>query len=168
MQQLTDGFVLIVHHIGKDRKRGMRGSSALRAGADVAIEVTAIEADDSIKLRWDKARHFAKPADEYLRLIPAGDSQVALKAARPEGGLITAPALSDNAMVLYALIPPDERIKTADWMEESGLSKTKFHRAVNELLSMNLVRKVSQGIYERVTRNEPPKFQSSKVPNPSA
>jgi 5S rRNA maturation endonuclease (ribonuclease M5) len=40
IQQLTGAHVMIVHHSGKDRDRGMRGSNALLGAVDSAIEVT--------------------------------------------------------------------------------------------------------------------------------
>ena len=40
IQRLTGAHVLIVHHSGKDRDRGMRGSNALLGAVDAAIEVT--------------------------------------------------------------------------------------------------------------------------------
>lgn len=40
IQKLTGAHVLIVHHSGKDRDRGMRGSNALLGAVDAAIEVT--------------------------------------------------------------------------------------------------------------------------------
>ena len=39
IQTATDGCVLAVHHPGKDKDRGLRGSSALFAGADFVIKV---------------------------------------------------------------------------------------------------------------------------------
>lgn len=40
IQRLTGAHVMIVHHSGKDRDRGMRGSNALLGAVDCAIEVT--------------------------------------------------------------------------------------------------------------------------------
>lgn len=40
LQRETGAHVLIVHHSGKDRDRGMRGSNALLGAVDAAIEVT--------------------------------------------------------------------------------------------------------------------------------
>jgi hypothetical protein len=40
IQRETGAHVLIVHHSGKDKDRGMRGSNALLGAADAAIEVT--------------------------------------------------------------------------------------------------------------------------------
>lgn len=39
LQELTNSLVLIVHHTGKDAKKGMRGHSSLHAALDGAIEV---------------------------------------------------------------------------------------------------------------------------------
>jgi len=40
LQRETGAHVLVVHHSGKDRDRGMRGSNALLGAVDTAIEVT--------------------------------------------------------------------------------------------------------------------------------
>lgn len=39
IQRLTDSLVLLVHHTGKDKRKGPRGHSSLGAALDVAIEV---------------------------------------------------------------------------------------------------------------------------------
>lgn len=44
IQRETGAHVMIVHHSGKDRDRGMRGSNALLGAVDAAIEVTKDEA----------------------------------------------------------------------------------------------------------------------------
>ncbi len=44
IQRDTGAHVMIVHHSGKDRDRGMRGSNALLGAVDAAIEVTKDEA----------------------------------------------------------------------------------------------------------------------------
>ncbi len=43
IQRETGAHVLVVHHSGKDRDRGMRGSNALLGAVDAAIEVTRHE-----------------------------------------------------------------------------------------------------------------------------
>lgn len=43
LQRETGAHVLLVHHSGKDRDRGMRGSNALLGAVDAAIEVTVSE-----------------------------------------------------------------------------------------------------------------------------
>jgi hypothetical protein len=39
LQQLTDNLVVLVHHTGKDARRGARGHSSLGAALDASIEV---------------------------------------------------------------------------------------------------------------------------------
>ena len=46
IQRETGAHVLIVHHSGKDRDRGMRGSNALLGAADAVIEVSRGEGSD--------------------------------------------------------------------------------------------------------------------------
>ncbi|MBF0154642.1 MAG: AAA family ATPase [Magnetococcales bacterium] len=40
LQAQIKGFVILIHHSGKDQKRGMRGHSSLHAACDVVIEVS--------------------------------------------------------------------------------------------------------------------------------
>ena len=41
LSEMTQGLVILIHHSGKDRSRGMRGHSSLNAAMDAVIEVTA-------------------------------------------------------------------------------------------------------------------------------
>jgi hypothetical protein len=43
IQRETGAHVLLVHHTGKDKDRGMRGSNALLGAADAALEVSRFE-----------------------------------------------------------------------------------------------------------------------------
>lgn len=54
LQDLTEGLVLLVHHVGKDATKGMRGHSSLFAALDAAIEVT--RADDRREWKVAKAK----------------------------------------------------------------------------------------------------------------
>lgn len=45
LRGLTDALVIVVHHTGKNSAQGMRGSSALKAGADVVcLAITPVPA----------------------------------------------------------------------------------------------------------------------------
>jgi putative DNA primase/helicase len=55
LQEKTGGAVLMVHHTGKDPKRGMRGHSLLHGAIDTAIEVTRHD-DDHREWRVAKQR----------------------------------------------------------------------------------------------------------------
>lgn len=52
--KVAKGMVLLVHHIGKDASKGMRGWSGVNAAADVAIEVTRIANDRIVKTTKQK------------------------------------------------------------------------------------------------------------------
>jgi hypothetical protein len=43
LQEMTEGLVLIVHHTGKDKSKGLRGHTSLKAALDANIEVTGGE-----------------------------------------------------------------------------------------------------------------------------
>lgn len=52
----ADGFVLAIHHTGKDEGRGARGSSVLKAAADVEISVSRGTGEQSALLRVTKMK----------------------------------------------------------------------------------------------------------------
>ena len=66
--------VLMVHHTGKDRGRGERGSSVLRGAADTMIRNTRNKQDDSMLLKCSKQKDAVEFEDITLRLLPVGDS----------------------------------------------------------------------------------------------
>ena len=62
MQKLRNevgASILLIHHSGKDRSKGARGSSVLKAAVDTEIEINA--SGDKISLHADKQRHI-RPA----------------------------------------------------------------------------------------------------------
>ena len=52
----TGLFVFCIHHMGKDTKRGSRGSSALPAGVDLILEVEGLELEDEAWLNMTKSK----------------------------------------------------------------------------------------------------------------
>lgn len=50
LADMIDGLVILIHHSGKDRSKGLRGHSSLIAALDAAIEVTKCEASRSWKV----------------------------------------------------------------------------------------------------------------------
>ncbi len=70
LQRITDSLVILVHHSGKDRTKGLRGHSSLLAALDVAIEVRRTKEGRD----WVLAK--AKDADDMVshnfRLNPVG------------------------------------------------------------------------------------------------
>jgi len=67
-QATSGGSVIVVHHSGKDRGRGMRGSTALLGAVDHAIELSP--SDGGIRASVTKSNGGAPPSDAYYRLHP--------------------------------------------------------------------------------------------------
>jgi len=61
IQQFIGGAVLAVHHSGKDKERGMRGSTVLLGGCDASIKVTKSEETVTIKTEKQKDAEQAQP-----------------------------------------------------------------------------------------------------------
>ena len=55
LRQQTGAHVMVIHHVGKDERRGARGHSSLRAAADTEIQVEKID-DGIIKVEVTKQR----------------------------------------------------------------------------------------------------------------
>ncbi|MGL5097478.1 MAG: AAA family ATPase, partial [Planctomycetia bacterium] len=66
-----DAFVLVVHHAGKDTERGARGSSVLRAAADVEISVKRGLGDMSAIVRVTKQKDAEEGRPISVRLVHA-------------------------------------------------------------------------------------------------
>lgn len=54
LQSMVGGFVLFVHHSGKDATKGMRGHSSIGAALDAVIEISRV--DDRRELRVQKVK----------------------------------------------------------------------------------------------------------------
>jgi hypothetical protein len=67
----TGAHVMIVHHTGKDKARGGRGSSALRAATDTELEV----ADNKLTAKKQRARGIGEPVKFKLRIVPIGNDE---------------------------------------------------------------------------------------------
>ncbi len=72
IQKKTGGLVLLIHHEGKTPGRGMRGSSALPAALEVALEVS--EDEGRREVRISKMKNAPKESSYEFQLLPCGDS----------------------------------------------------------------------------------------------
>lgn len=66
IKQFTRGAVLGVHHSGKDKEKGMRGSTVLLGGCDASIKITKDEEIVTLKTEKQKDAEEAEPI--YLRM----------------------------------------------------------------------------------------------------
>jgi hypothetical protein len=80
--------VLVVHHPGKDQKKGARGSVALKGATDAEFELT--RKDDEVKLTNQKQKDGEEAQPISLELarvkLPDGDTSRVVRAT--EGGMV--------------------------------------------------------------------------------
>lgn len=69
-----NAFVLTIHHAGKDTEKGARGSSVLRAAADVEIRVSKGVSDRSAIVRVTKQKEAEEPSPLSVRMVSAEGS----------------------------------------------------------------------------------------------
>jgi hypothetical protein len=81
LRSVIGSCVLVVHHDGKDPSRGMRGSSALLAAADTAIQCRRTHAGMTATIV--KQKNAADGQRIHFALEPEGDSAVLIEAATP-------------------------------------------------------------------------------------
>lgn len=69
----TGAMIIVIHHCGKDEARGLRGSYALKAGADVEIKVTKL-ADKRVSVCCEKQKDYEKfaPMQFEMRVVSTG------------------------------------------------------------------------------------------------
>ena len=66
----TGAQVVLIHHTGKDEARGMRGSYALRAAADVEIQVQKT-AEKRVSVRCEKQKDHDNFPPMHFEMVPA-------------------------------------------------------------------------------------------------
>jgi len=66
----TDAHVCFIHHSGKDRAKGARGHSSLRAAVDTEIEIHRNEGDNYSSVKIVKQRDMEINAEMYFSLKP--------------------------------------------------------------------------------------------------
>lgn len=73
----TEAHVCFVHHSGKDKAKGARGHSSLRAAVDTEIEISRGEGDDYSTVKFVKQRDIEMGEDVYfkLRKVTLGQNQ---------------------------------------------------------------------------------------------
>lgn len=77
IREYTGAHICFVHHSGKDKARGARGHSSLRAAVDTEIEVSRNEGDDFSVVKVVKQRDLEKENDMAFKLktVEIGENQ---------------------------------------------------------------------------------------------
>lgn len=118
--EATGACVLIIHHSGKDKSRGARGSSALLAALDTEIEIDA----GMILARKQRDVEIAPPIGFRLASIPVGidsdgDATTSCVVMPAEAQQVRRPRLKANNKaafdVLCQLSPDNAPVVLEDW-----------------------------------------------------
>ena len=149
-----DCFVLAIHHSGKDSDRGARGSSVLRAAADVEIKVTRDNGDMVATISVTKQKDAEETQPQSVRLIP-------VEIAHPQTGEIISsllptlddtdsePRLSRAQRQVLALLEVGPG-NLATLTQRSGKDRSNLRRTLNELVKANLAQIDDDHVYSLV------------------
>lgn len=132
--------VLVVHHIGKDPKRGDRGNTALRGAADTLMELAGSLGRPELKCSKQKDWERFEVIPLKLRIIPLGPRESSCVFARFDP--LTDPFSDDDAKGNESDVKALEALKNlgatgatyTDWCKASGLPKATFKNALKRLL----------------------------------
>jgi hypothetical protein len=138
--------ILVLHHTGKDRAAGERGSSAIRAAADVMLRLDP-HGEGKITLACDKARDSARSRSVDLQLTPQAvtlHDQPARSCVVTQGMPPSLEAQLSGTLegVLKALRENEEPgagLTWGQWRSATGLAPSTFSRAARTLLDRGLV-----------------------------
>lgn len=137
VKRSTRACVAAVHHTGKDRERGARGHSSLKAAVDTEIEVTASDTRTTLRVSKQKNAEAADPM--HLDRTVVGPSCVLV----PASGRTSLSGKSLETLAALRRIEIPGGVPATQWRAAaSGVAERTFyeHRAL--LLQAGQVRKV--------------------------
>lgn len=156
IQRFTGAAVLIVHHVGKGMKNvSERGSSALRAAADVMMMLRRDRANGLLVLENSKQKDGEEFPPIYMRLQvaslglePATGHEVSSCVVVPASEAVAPAVSTPNALetrLLEALASTGtSRLTSGEWRDAAStglvIPETNFHRARRALLGSGYVR----------------------------
>jgi hypothetical protein len=153
LKQKTGAAVMVLHHTGKKAQEMERGSTALRAAADVMIHVA--KKNEQVIVRNNKQKDDEQFKDIHLRLkqVAVGTDTSCVLEAGTAGSVATNPLSSGARETLRALWSSgQDTMTTAEWATAVGIKERTFHSHRKELLERGHVEVVRRGVY-RVTES---------------
>jgi RecA-family ATPase len=166
MREEFDGAtILVVHHVGKDEKKGSRGANALPAAADIAFTVKKPNVKSLSMTMKNSKPHKDSAAldDRHFQLveIELDDGQTSLvlrlaneKEIREQLGqeqaeesprALKISGIEETFQALLGLMPAGGRHK--DWMDASNKPKATFDRHRLQLIQDGRVKQNDDGFY---------------------
>lgn len=131
--------VLGVHHSGKRKGSGERGSSALRGAADTMLELSG--KSDALRFKVSKQKDAERAPDLYIRLEPIGESCVVVGSKSVSSSI---PATDRLALTLVSSEISPQGLTHTEWRaacHKKGISKSTFARVLKRLVKDGFVEK---------------------------
>jgi hypothetical protein len=141
VRRATSACLLGIHHTGRDLERGLRGSTALEAGCDTALE--ARKAGDLVAVVAKRQRNRVGGDAFHLRFVPQGRSGVLVGAADE-----WAEGPPDQARrMLRVLHEMDEGdgVTSSNWRKTCDIPERTFYRLRGSLVDKGLVERFPHG-----------------------
>lgn len=151
VKEETGATIVIVHHSGKDAKKGMRGSSALLGAVDVAISVQKDDTNEEfVTVRCADMKDFEEFSPISLRAeeIQVNEEETALVFGFTEyrvGDRKPPQAPQSAEKILIALQKAKEPVRPKDIPELAGVSLSAWDKYRRTLLEQGKIRKEGVG-----------------------
>ena len=138
LDQIRDacgGCVHVLHHSGKDKAKGARGSTALLGAVDAALEVSG--GSGRVRIELVDAKDYASGFTATFGMEQVADSIVLV----PGTGSDTRALIGKAAEALSALSESAtvEGLAATAWMEVAEMTPTTFYRARKYLVDKGMV-----------------------------
>ncbi|CAJ0808570.1 hypothetical protein LMG19087_00253 [Ralstonia wenshanensis] len=157
LRRLWKATVLIVHHSGKDARRGARGSNALRGAVDAEYEVVKRQ-DDIISLLAGKMKEADRPAPMAFKLQgvesrdssgkPVSGAVLVLADDMPVGKGVRGKHQVEMLRVLKEMEGDGERVRVDVWegrIKLVGVSRQRIHDVKKALVAHGLIELLPDG-----------------------
>jgi hypothetical protein len=139
LRDASGGCVLIVHHSGKDKAQGARGSSALLGAVDAALEVTGSTEKVTIKLTAAKdaqdGHAVVYAREKVLSTLVLVESESSARDAR-------SPAYTADVLQALADTAGPEGLASTAWQAAADIPASSFYRCRKYLVDTAAVRNV--------------------------
>lgn len=138
IQRKTGASVVIVHHSGKDKSKGMRGSSAIEGAVDTAVKVERTD-DGVIKVKCGKQKDFEEFGAFALHIKPLGDSLV----LEPEFDFEELPVVPPaQQKIMTVLEGRTDGLRAKEIQDEADISKASWIKYRKVLLKSGVIKQV--------------------------
>lgn len=165
ISELTGALVLLVHHSGKDRAKGARGWSGMRAAADAEIEISRSNQTRTMQLTKSKDSEDNTKWHFELKVIPIGtdedgdviDSCVVIESEKIAASNVKLgeiaqeilKAIKDNPLPIEVIVEQVSQQRPEPAPGKRDQRKSNTRRIIHQLINKQLI-KANDGLVEAV------------------